>query len=321
MKKSIVFFLSALFLNSFAFAGGGEEDSLKIMAQRIREYERLLDSVDRTMKYETGKVSLPGGIAELNVPGGFKYLNKEQSNFILTDIWGNPPQQGVLGMIFPANSRLASDSTYAFVITFDEMGYVKDKDANDVNYDDLLKEMKKEETSVNAKRATMGYEPIHIIGWAQKPFYDNTNKVLHWAKEMKFGTSEENTLNYDIRILGRKGVLSLNAVGSMFVLPSVKKDIDKVLTMASFTAGNRYQDFDSKSDNVAAWTVGGLVAGKIIAKAGGFKLLKVIILAIVAAIGAAWKWITGRRKKKEDELAYQPVNTVVPEENNNTPAN
>lgn len=320
MKKIIILFLSALALNNFAFAGG-EEDSLKILAQRIKEYERQMDSIDATLKFETGKILLPGAIAELNVPAGFKFLNKTQSNFILTDVWGNPPQTDVLGMLFPSNARLANDSTYAFVISFEEMGYVKDKDANKLDYDDLLKDIQKEEPASNAKRAAAGYEPIHMVGWASKPYYDNVKKVLHWAKEMKFGTSEDNTLNYDIRVLGRKGVLSLNAVGAIYVLDDVKKDIDKVLGMASFTAGNRYQDFDSKSDNVAAWTVGGLVAGKVLAKVGGFKALKFIILGLVAAIGAGWKWITGRRKKKEEEFVYQPVSaptTTTPEDQKTT---
>jgi uncharacterized membrane-anchored protein len=80
--------------------------------------------------------------------------------------------------------------------------------------------------------------------------------------------------------------------------------------MTEFTPGNRYQDFDSKVDNVAAWTVGGLVAGKILLKtaagAGILKFLKFIIIGIVAAGAAIWRWITGR-KKKEEEFVYQPA--------------
>jgi uncharacterized membrane-anchored protein len=89
----------------------------------------------------------------------------------------------------------------------------------------------------------------------------------------------------------------------------VKADVDKVINMADFTDGNKYKDYDSKVDEVAAWTVGGLVAGKILAKtvAGKsiFAFLKYIIMAIVAAVAGAWRWITGRRKKEES--AYQPA--------------
>ncbi len=149
-----------------------------------------------------------------------------------------------------------------------------------------------------------------MIGWASKPFYDKTNKVLHWAKELKFGDDADvNTLNYEVRILGRKGVLSLNAVATMNELQMVKNDIQKVLAIPSFTKGNTYAEFDSKVDDVAAWTIGGLVAGKVLAKAGILALLlkniKLVVLAVVAAGGVVWRFITGRRKKSEDEFTAQ----------------
>jgi uncharacterized membrane-anchored protein len=80
--------------------------------------------------------------------------------------------------------------------------------------------------------------------------------------------------------------------------------------MVNFTEGNRYSDFDSSTDNVAAWTIGGLVAGKVLAKAGLFavilKFLKFIIAGVVLAGGAIWRFISGRSKKKEEEMQYQP---------------
>ncbi|MBC7904669.1 MAG: DUF2167 domain-containing protein, partial [Gemmatimonadaceae bacterium] len=116
----------------------------------------------------------------------------------------------------------------------------------------------------------------------------------------------------DIRILGRKGVLSMNAVAVMSQLPEVKKHIPEVLKMAEFTSGNKYSDFDSNFDNVAAWTVGGLVAGKVLAKVGILaffgKFLKLIVIGVAAIGGAVWKWVSGRKKKKE-EAAYAVVKT------------
>lgn len=53
-------------------------------------------------------------------------------------------------------------------------------------------------------------------------------------------------------------------------LPLVKTNTDKVLNMSSFTSGNAYSDFNPKIDKIAVWTIGGLVAGKVLAKAGLF---------------------------------------------------
>lgn len=316
--KKLLFLLFTLVLSGAIYAG--DKDSLKEAREKIQHY---VDSINQTFKYETGAIALSGGMARLNIPQGFKFLNADQSKYVLSDLWGNPPSEGILGMIFPETGSPVGDSSYAFVITYDEMGYVKDEDADEIDYDEMLKKLQEEEPEENKEREKMGYPPIHMIGWAQKPFYDKQNKVLHWAKELRFGTDAEvNTLNYDIRILGRKGILSMNAVASMGELSLVKKDIDKVMHMASFTEGNTYKDFDPKVDQVAAWTIGGLVAGKVLAKAGALAFLvkfwKLIAVGFVALGGFLVKIFT-RKKAAEPEPQPEPApeeNTPKNEENN-----
>jgi uncharacterized membrane-anchored protein len=304
MKKFVLSIVATVALLTTTMAKG-EKDSLAILEKAQLAF---IDSVDNAMKYEKGAIALSSGSVTLNVPAGFKYLNKEQSNYILTDLWGNPPRTDILGMLFPEAGGPFAEKSYAFVITFDPMGYVKDDDADKINYDDLLKEMQEGEVEENKERVKQGYSSIHMVGWASKPFYDKTNKVLHWAKNLKFGDAEENTLNYEVRILGRKGVLSMNAVATMSELNEVKKDIDKVLAIPSFTAGNTYKDFDSKTDNVAAWTIGGLVAGKVLLKVGVWAAIvkflawgwKFILIGIVAVWGAVKKFF-GRKTVVEEE--------------------
>jgi uncharacterized membrane-anchored protein len=320
MKKTLLFFLS-LMATGLLYAG--DKDSLD-MVKAIKLY----DSVNKALRFETGIVKLPNGIAALNVPAGFKYLNKEQSKYVYSDLWGNPPREDIEGMIFPANGGPFSDSTYAFLVSYDEMGFVKDEDADKINYDDMIKDMHDAEPEINKERIKDGYSSIHIVGWAQKPFYDKDKKVLHWAKEIHFSTDEGvNTLNYDVRILGRKGVLSLNALATMNELPLVKKDIDQVLHMASFTDGNAYKDFDPGVDKVAAWTIGGLVAGKVLAKVGLFAILgkflvagwKFILIGLVA-VGGFFKKFFNRKKKQDDIQEYAPApEEPVAIEEGNTP--
>lgn len=272
-----------------------------------KAFTHFRDSINKALNYSTGKIKPDGGHIALDIPQGFKFLNKEQSKYVITKLWGNPESAAseVIGMIFPEDSDPFADSNYAFVITYSEIGYVKDEDAGKLNYDDLLKNMQEDEKAENEKRTKAGYPVIHLVGWAQKPYYDSQKKTLHWAKEIKFGEEEgPNTLNYEIRILGRKGMLSLNAVGKMYDLPLVNRDISKVLNVASFTEGNSYFDFDPKVDHIAAWTIGALVAGKILAKVGIFALIakflapfwKFIVLAF-AGMGAWFKKKLGRKKE------------------------
>lgn len=288
----------------------------------LARYELLKDSVNKALNYQTGEIKLDGGKVSLKIPAGFKYLNKEQSKYILTELWGNPPQtsEDCLGMIFPEKSGPFADSNYVFTVSYSDIGFVKDEDAKDINYDELLKSMQEEEKEENAERTKAGYSTVHLVKWAQKPFYDDKRKILHWAKELRFADSEgANTLNYEIRILGRKGVLSLNAISTVNELGLVNNDISKVLNIASFTEGNSYFDFDPKVDQVAAWTIGGLVAGKLLAKVGFLAVIlkflaplwKFIALAFVG-LGAWFKRRLGRKKEQQEEASYA-LATAEPE--------
>ena len=302
MKK--IFSFLSLFLFSISLYAGNESDSLQ---NEIEKYIKYVDSVNSALKYETGTVKLDNGIAEMVIPAGFKYLNKEQSNFVIEKVWGNLPHSNVQGMLFPLNSHPFDDSSYAFIITYKAIGFVKDEDADKMDFDQLMKDMKAGEEEENKQRAAAGVQALHTIGWAQKPYYDKTNKVLHWALNLKGEGATDNTLNYTVMILGRKGLLSMNAVAPLYALDSVKTHITEVLAMPKFTDGNKYSDFKPGVDDVATWTIGGLVAGKILTKvgilAGLGKFLKLIVVGIIALVGGAWKWITGRRNKPEEQYA------------------
>jgi uncharacterized membrane-anchored protein len=316
MRKLFLLALILLIIPKIIFSKNPPEDSSKIILEML---QKRIDSVESKLNYKTGTVVLSNNMATVNVPVNFKFLGPDDAEYIITEIWGNPKGNKPLGMIVPAD-QAASMSAYAFIIEYDDIGYVKDKDADKINYDDLLKDIKESQVKSNEERRRLGLETMEIVGWASKPYYDKERKVLHWAKEFKVEGADENTLNYDIRVLGRKGVLNLQAVSGISSLDSVKAHINDVLGMVAFNEGHQYSDFNSNTDKVAAWTIGGLVAGKILAKAGLWavlaKFFKFIIIGIVAAGGAIWRFITGR-KKQNDEMVYQPqpVNEEIPPAN------
>jgi uncharacterized membrane-anchored protein len=263
----------------------------------LEQVQLLIDSIERSMQYEKGTVTLADGMATLNIPEGFKFLNAKQAEYVITELWGNPKSDNItMGMILPQEAGVMSADAWTFNIQYDAIGYVDDSDAADINYDDLLKQLQEEEVEENKQREQNGYSAIHTVGWASPPYYDADKKVLHWAKELQFGapqTGTPNTLNYNVRILGRKGVLVLNAIATVDKLEEVKKAIPSVLNMVAFEQGHRYSDFNPDVDEVAAWTIGGLVAGKVLAKAGFFAVLakfwKVIAIALAGAGSFLWK--------------------------------
>ncbi|HWB62223.1 MAG TPA: DUF2167 domain-containing protein [Chitinophagales bacterium] len=264
-----------------------------------------LDSVHlRALHFDTtGSVEI-GGVAKFEVPKGFKFLNAEDSKYVLHNLWGNPPSDETLGMIFPSYASDVIPATWAIEITYDESGHVKDDDAKDINYADLLKEMQKSVEESNPERKKQGYPTAVLLGWAEPPYYDAENKKLLWAKRIKFESDTSETLNYNIRVLGRKGVLVLNGIGTMEDLEVIKSSTANILPNMNFTDGNKYTQFDSNLDKVAAYGIGGLIAGGVLMKTGllakiGILLLKFIkpILVGAAAIGSAvWRFITGKNK-------------------------
>jgi len=102
-------------------------------------------------------------------------------------------------------------------------------------------------------------------------------------------------LNYNIRILGRRGVLVLNSVAGMSQLPEIERNTPAILSAVNFNSGNRYADFNPASgDKAATYGIAAFVAGGVATKLGFFKGLWVLILGakkfiiIGVAAGGAW---------------------------------
>ncbi|MBW8782247.1 MAG: DUF2167 domain-containing protein [Verrucomicrobia bacterium] len=270
-------------------------------AARFAEMRKVAD----TLKYQEGEITLKGNMAKVVLPPDFRYLNSNDTATVLTRLWGNPPSSGILGMITSAHFDPLAGEDWAVIITYAEDGYVKDDDAAKIDYAEMLKQMQEGALDGNKEREKQGFEPIQLIGWAAPPRYDASAHKLYWAKEIQFGDSPQHTLNYNIRILGRRGVLVLNAIASMPQLQAVEAATPKILSMVNFTDGNRYADFKSDTDKTATYGLAALVAGGIAAKTGLLKGLWILILAgkkfvIIAfiAIGTFFKRLFARRKSK-----------------------
>jgi uncharacterized membrane-anchored protein len=263
-----------------------------------------IDSLEKSFTYQHGTINIGNGIGTILVPKGFKYLDSLQAVKVLVDLWNNPKYANMsLGFLLPEKQGVLDQRGYVFNIQYDPIGYVKDDDASEIDYAELLTDLQKETTEENKDREAQGYPPTALVGWASKPFYDANRKILHWAKEIRFGTDSINTLNYNVRVLGRKGVLILNAIATMEELALVKADVPQVLNIVNFTEGNKYANFNADVDDVAAWTIGGLVAGKVLAKVGFFalalKFWKFIAIGFVAASTYIRKLFVRRREEKE----------------------
>jgi len=265
-----------------------------------------------SLKWQTGAVTLKDGLAKINLTPDFRFIGSDDARKVLHDLWGNPDDPDLLGMIFPADKGPLDDDGWGVTVNYEESGYVKDDDASKINYDDLLKQMQKDTQEADPDRVKAGYPSIALVGWAAPPHYDPATHKLYWAKELKVGDFKEHTLNYDIRILGRHGVLVLGAIADLQQFPDIQKKTPDLLSMVDFQAGNTYGEFDPKIDKVAEYGLATLIAGGALAgaaKLGLFaaffkwivvavlalkKALIVVVVAIVAGVKKLWAKMTNR---------------------------
>ena len=261
----------SILLSACAISGSAEPEEA-----RIAQFKALTNS----LQYQKGEVHLDGGIATIRLPENFRYLDPAGAEKLLIGIWGNPPsEKKSLGLIVPEGFDPMADDAWCVVLDFQEDGYVKDDDAESINYDKLLKEMKGATRDASQERVRNGYPSIELVGWAATPRYDRQTHKFYWAKEIKFAGSEENTLNYNLRVLGRRGILVLNAIANMSQLAQIEKATPEILGMIEFNEGHRYADYTPGSDKVAAYGIAAIVAGSMAAKTGLFKALLMGILA------------------------------------------
>ncbi len=284
--RNVILFLILSLLITPAFA---QDDEL------TPEQLEILEQIQAdSIQGQSGIISLDMANCTLNVPSGFVFLDKEASKHLLVDYWDNPIDRvdGILGTMVKQDAGIFYNVGTAYVISYDPAGYVSDKDAISIDYDELLKSMQEGIEEENKKVPTE--QQWELLGWAWHPTYDNQKKVLAWAKHYRVGRENE-VINYDVRVLGKAGYVVITAVASPEAKSELMSDNSAIVNSIRYNDGYRYSDFNPETDHVAEWTIGGLIAGKVLAKAGFWAVLakfsKLIIIAIIGFFAAIRKKI------------------------------
>lgn len=222
---------------------------------------------------------------ELSLPAGYVYLPPAEAKKTLEKN-GSFHNDAVLGL-------LASDKPneeWFAVVQYEDSGYVKDDEKLDG--DEILSTLRDGVKEANEERQQRGFKPLSLDGWSEAPRYDAARHHMVWA--LIVSDPDGKSVNYNTRILGRRGYVSLNLVTSPESLPAYKGNAATLLTAMNFEKGARYEDFDKKTDKVAEYGLAGLVLAG--AGVGAAKLVKIGLLAkfgklIIAALIAGKKAI------------------------------
>lgn len=237
-----------------------------------------------------------GDVATVDVPDGFAFVEASQMSK-LNAATGNLHNPNDLGAI------LSPDGSIVF-FTWEGVGYVKDDDKEKLDADELMQSFKDAEGPSNEARKEKGYPAIFIEGWAKKPYYDQSSNHLTWAlRNRSEGDGERSVgINHNVRLLGRRGVMSAVLVASPEKLEAATQRLNGMLQNFRFNEGQRYAEY-VQGDKIAEYGLAGLVLGGGLVAAGKMgllaklgKFIKVIAVAVLAAVGGLYRWITGRKQ-------------------------
>ncbi|HWQ92854.1 MAG TPA: DUF2167 domain-containing protein [Clostridia bacterium] len=235
------------------------------------------------------------GIAKVGLPAGYEFLNGDSTRTYLEAI-GEPTSGEEVGLITPTNAD------WSVFFEFSAIGYVKDDDKDKLDPDKLLKAIRRGNDEGNKHRVKAGQPPLELVGWEVPPHYDEKTHQLEWA--IRATCEGKPILNYNTRLLGRKGVMEAVLVVEPEELQKTMPAFRDLLTTYSFQTGNSYAEFRS-GDKVAKYGLAALVLGGTAvgaAKLGLFATLaaflkkgwKLVVVGIAALAALIKKVFSGR---------------------------
>jgi uncharacterized membrane-anchored protein len=238
------------------------------------------DEFDQAMA-ELGWVNGPSdvtiaNIASVSLPSEYSYLDSDDTA-VLMEIFQNPTgtEEYFIG---------PDDLRWWAVFSFEDTGYIEDDE--EIDADALLQSLREGNEYANEERRNRGWSELHITGWQYPPFYEGDSNRLAWA--IRAESDGEAIVNYNTRLLGRKGVMSAVLVADPETLDASVQEFKQVLATFNYDQGHRYAEF-MPGDKVAAYGLAALVTGgaaAAVAKSGAakglFKLIGMGALAVFA---------------------------------------
>lgn len=224
-----------------------------------------------------------GKTAELKLPEEYLFVGEDSVGrfYELTQNIPSGKEVGVL--IAPHDWMLFFD--------YDDIGYVKDDEKDQLNASKLLARLQESQEAANESRKERGWDQMKFVGWATPPHYDEKSRNLKWALNLSSSRDNFNEvwINENIRILGRGGVMNVTLVSDVPNFKTAEAEADQLLASRfGYLPGERYSEFKA-GDKVAKYGLTALVLG-----GGAAAAAKLGLLAKLGVfLGKFWKLVVG----------------------------
>jgi len=237
-----------------------------------------------------------GTRATLNVPDGYAFLDPAGTRSLNT-ILHDPSTSVDQYTLAPKSLK------WIALFSYQDIGYVKDDEKLDA--DAILQSYREGTERANEERRERGWNEVHVVGWYTPPQYDSQIKSLAWSILGEDAANHQRIVNYDTRLLGRHGVMSVTVISSQDYLSSAITDFKDTLAGFQFAPGESYAEY-RPGDRVAEYGLAALITGgalAVAAKKGLFTVIGSFLIAawklVLAGFVAIGAWFKNLFKKKQ----------------------
>lgn len=227
-----------------------------------------------------------GTEAQTRVPSGCSFLGPDKTDDFLT-LTQNPSDGGERGVIL---CQADADNVWFVVFSFENSGYVKDDERDELDARKLLSTLRQGTDAGNRERERRGWPTLTLEGWVEPPHYDAATNNLTWSLSVK-SSQGDSTINHSVRLLGRGGVMKADLVADAAQLYDAMTVFNQIVAGYEYKTGHRYSEWRA-GDKVAAFGLTALIGGggvALAAKSGLLGKLWKVLVAAVLAIGAGIK--------------------------------
>lgn len=227
--------------------------------------------------------------ATLFVPKGYGFLGIDDTDKFLEYTKNIPTGKDFTLM------RFNKDNYWWALFSFDSIGYVKDNEKIDA--DSILNNIKSGTEQANEESKKRGWPTMSVVGWSFDPQYDKSTNLLEWAIIGKNDTTGSVSVNYNTRILGRKGVMEVVLIDKPESLEESVTAFKSILQQFEFLPGQKYAEY-KQGDKIAEYGLAALIAGgtaAAVAKSGFGKAIWKFIVVGIAALFAGVKSLFKRK--------------------------
>lgn len=182
---------------------------------------------------QTGQFSLDDAPIDMNIPVGFMFIDGKTSRNILTSYWGNQQAvvEDVVGMIIPDTTSTVEYINRAWIISHKNIGHVQDNKAGSMGFSWILDAIKNSENN--------GY----TVEWAWEPKYDTEHHRL--SLPILYITGTDSIIRHRQTAFGNTGMIEIEPVVPLSDLKWLSENDEIINNAVEFSAGSRYEDFDS----------------------------------------------------------------------------